>query len=439
MRSSGIFGETGRFSLTISPGIVRDCEDNAPAGELRVCARASGPLPSMRVTNGTLSEASVFLSVTNLQDSPRWAVYLEPLFESEPQDQRCLREPIGPTAGLATRLADADGALLTALVPACSALVFSAQIPALEARKPYQIMVLGGGSVRPSELRTALAVLEASSYTPDFIWFTDLLALQSTAEAYDALNEAMEETGIPWGILMNEEAVSRGPDRFVDTFGSLDYVTGVHGVPFVVLDTASWTLSTPQISYLERMRTCATRECPPSVALMSVAPVSVRRLDVGLFRSHIVAHNLLASLAERGVRWVISGKEATPHEANFGGFELVDTGAWRGMDEFLSVEVHPPAPSLPLCDAGLSLMTAGGISVTSARFFCEDGSRCVGGVCVEECEENTDCARDGNPRCVQGLCRIPCESDACGGAACDASGFCIDGPQVTVGKAVLGE
>lgn len=436
IRARGIFGETRRFTLTIAPGIVQECTGTVESSSLRACARASGPMPAMRVTNGTLEEASVLVSVDNLAAEAQWAVYLEPLFEQEPQDQRCLRDGVGPAPGQSIRLADATGAVIPTQIPACSALVFDAQVPALTANQDVQMMVLGGGSIRPSELTTALTMLSESDYQPNFIWFTDLLSLRNSADAFDALDEAMRDYGVPWGILMSEESLRRGPDRFVDTFGSLDFVVRVHGVPVLVLDTSDATISAAQNGFVQRIRTCERDACPPAIALMSVPPVSTNRLDVGMFRSQAVAQNLLSSLSLRGVRWLIAGVEKTTRETDFGRFRLVDTGRWAGVSDFLSVRIMPPSPDVRLCDGGLSLMTSGAISVTSTYLACDDDEVCVSGVCLPACASNADCASLGDSSCVSGVCRRPCNS-SCATGRCDAQNLCNEGPGVALERPVI--
>lgn len=438
MRARGIFGDTGRLSLTISPGIVTECEEPPDDDTIIACARASGPLPMMRVTNGGLEEAGLLLEIANTAPDGRWAVYLEPLLESEPQDQRCIRDGLGPAPGLSTRLADAEGARLQVLIPPCAALVLDAQLPLADAQEDYLIVVWGGGTARDSELQTALTMMEEAGVRPDFIWFLDLLALRSSVQAFDALDEAMQEAGVPWGILASEGALNRGSERFIDRFGALDFVTRVHGVPLIALDTASWTISSSQIAFVRRIRTCDAEECPPAIALMNVPPVSVGRLDVGIFRSQAVAQNLLSAFSQRGVRWLVSSSERRYEATTFGGFQLRDVGRWRGVRELVTIEISPPEPDRLLCDAGLSLLTSDMISVTAARTFCPPDHACLGGVCVASCSGDLDCGGGGGGRCVEGLCRADCESDACPSGRCDAEGFCRHGPQVEVHRVELG-
>lgn len=432
MRSRGIFGETGRFSLVISPGIVAECASPVDDDAFEMCARASGPLPTVRMTNGTLDETQTILSVTNLPEDVRWAVFLEPLFDSESQDQRCIRDGIGPTPGISTRLPDAHGSRLQAAIPPCAALVFNAEVPVVEAQESYSILVVGGGSVRESELRTSLTMLESFGDKPKFILFTNLVALRSSAEAFEVLREVMDEYGIPWGMLANADAISRGPERFIDNFGSLDYITRVLGVPLIALDTSFGGLSSAQLSFVERIRTCTPDACPPGVAMMSIPPVPLRRLDNGFFRSQALAHTLLAMLSERGVELLISGVSARGDTTNFGSFRMLDSGKWRRSEEAYELVIQPPAAGYELCDAGVSLMTSDSLSVSSARTFCATGLTCVDGVCLNACVTANDCDWTVGEVCLRGACRVPCDSAQCSTSRCDREGLCEMGPRVDV-------
>lgn len=428
MRARGIFGDTQRITVTASPGSVRVCpgtEDVSTA-----CVRAGAPFSSVRVANGNILDAVANVSFQNVGTAPHWATYLEPLRADEAQDQRCVRDQLGPIAGTSVRLGDEMGVLVSASVPACSALVFVG-IPAdTGARDPYRIALLGGGKVRVSELSSFVARLRQGDTAPDFIYFLDLPILRNASAPLDALETLMDEQGVPWSVVFSPASERRGFESFVDVFGSLDYVSLVHGVPLIVLDTASAGLSAPQRADVDAMRSCGSG-CAPAVALMSIPPVSTHRLDVGMFGSQAQGQELVSRLTSRGTRHVVSSTESTRRSARFSRMTLTDVGELQLADTYLELRIDPPAARALLCDEGISLQSNSTVTVRPPVVACDLTEDCVGGICLRRCTTGAACAVDA--RCdAAGYCRRRCES-GCPAYRCRDDGFCDDAPGLQLG------
>src|SRR5699024_3922389 len=100
----------------------------------------------------------------------------------------------------------------------------------------------------------------------------------------------------------------------------------ISGMPFVVSDTASARITDPQLDALKRVRRCEPLACPPALAMMSIAPISLHTFEGGIFRSQILAQEFLGTLREIGLPTLVSavGKDAS--RTYFSGVELRDVG-----------------------------------------------------------------------------------------------------------------
>lgn len=392
------------------------------------CVRASGPFSRIRVANGNIEDSIALIDVSNAGDEPRWASYLEPLTADEAQDQRCVRDDIGPRPGTSVRLGDEHGALLVASLPACAALVFAGLPSDAQQDRPFRIALLGGGKVRSTELNSFLTRVTQSDTPPDFLYFMDLPHLRNASAPLDALDAMMRELGLPWGILFSPASARRGYEGFIDRFGSLDYVVSVHGVPLLVLDTASAGLSSPQRNEVEALRVCEAG-CAPGVALMSIPPVSTHRLDVGMFHSQAVAQELVSRLISRGIRHLVSSTEDVPRTEAIAQLALTDVGALRLDDAYLELRIEPALPGARLCDDGVSLQTSSTVTVRPASIICEEREACVEGVCVPRCGGIHGACAGGRLCDGAGYCQRPCDAN-CPADRCSSRGVCLEGPQL---------
>ena len=434
-RSRGIFGATQRITVQASAGVVRACEDSGD--QLDVCVRMGSPFPTLRVANGNLESAEAIVRLSNVPADGAWEVYLEPLLPDESQDQRCARDGLGPPPGSSTRLADDEGQTLIANVQGCGALVFVSKPAAWQADEVYRIAVLGGASLREGELRTFLQQLAQRVPSPDFVYFLDDVNIRNSTISLEELDEMMQEVGLRWSMVMSPRSLGRGYEPFVDRLGSLDYYTRIHGIPLIVLDTANARVSNTQRGALKSMRICHFEGCASGLALMSIPPVGTHSVDVGIFRSQVLAQDLLSLLTGIGIRAIASSAEEKSDSKVFSRLRLLDVGTFDDRDDFLEASFFPAATGAQLCDNPLTLQDDSRWTVSSAYTACGSDEECYGGVCLETCEVSEDCSQPHHLCSPEYLCREPCGVLGCSIGTCGDDGFCEVGPMLKLRRREL--
>lgn len=425
-RAWGIFGSNQRITVTAAPGLVEGCESSEDI--LSSCVRAGSPFPVIRISNGDIERSEATLHISNVDDDIIWDVYLEPLLEEEPQDQRCARESLGPPAGSSTRFSRESGKnLLTHLAP-CASLVFVGQPNAGEASRPYRVAVLGGLTMREGELRLFLQRLAQRTPRIDFVYVIGDVVIRNSEDSLETLGELMTAVELPWSMVISPDRVDRGFTLLVDRVGSLDYHTRIHGMPLVVSDTASARVTNQQLNALKRVRRCEGIECAPAMAMMSIAPISLHTFEVGIFRSQILAQEFLGTLRELGLTALVSavGKDAS--QTYFSGVELHDVGVSQDGEAFLELVFVPRAQGTQLCDGWLTIQEDSSWTVSQPGTQCADDTECRKGICLPRCEENADCTL-GRACDNQGFCRTPCHDDVCDDGVCGTDDFCEHGPR----------
>src|SRR5699024_7615986 len=140
-----------RITVMAAPGLVERCAESSDI--LSACVRAGSPFPRLRIANGDIESKEALLQLSNAAQNILWDVYLEPLLDDEAQDQRCVRDALGPPEDSSTRLGSEEGLALLTHLPRCAALVFTGRPNPNEGARVYRVAVLGGISMRESELR----------------------------------------------------------------------------------------------------------------------------------------------------------------------------------------------------------------------------------------------------------------------------------------------
>lgn len=430
-RSSGIFGTSQRLTVTSSAGWVRACEGTDDLHE--ICVRSGGPFVRIRVSNGNIDATSALLRVTNLPINASWQVYLEPLLPDEPQDQRCARDQLGPPPESSTRLADEEGEILLTSLAGCSSLIFIEQAPSDRENDAYRIALLGGATLRDTELEGFVQRVSATEPAPDFYYFVDLVELRNVRDSLDTVEEIMRRFELPWSMVIAPRHLRSGYEHLVEKVGSLDYHTRVFGVPFVVLDTADAKIRAPQKDMLQRLRACEAEECVAALALMSIPPVGTHKMDVGIFRSQALAQDLLYLLESTGVRAIASSAEKEADNKRFSRFQLFDVGSFQPRTQYLAADFIPAASGQKLCDSKVSILSDSRISVAQPRSQCDvELSRCVSGVCVPTCAHTDECPSPLHVCTDDGLCLEPCANGICSQGECTTKGYCNDGPRLNL-------
>lgn len=434
-RSRGIFGASQRLTITAAPGVIRECENSGTL--LEVCARAGSPFPALRVSNGNLDSTEALLRIANLSADPLWDVYLEPLLPEEPQDQRCAREALGPPAGSSTRLADAAGAQLLVAVQGCASLVLVGKANDAQAQRPYRVALLGGASLRDGELRAFLQSVLQRDTTLDFVYFLDDVNLRNSPTSLEELDDIMQEFDVPWSMVMSPRSLARGYVSFVDRLGSLDYLIRVHGMPLLVLDTANARVNHAQQASLKAVRSCKVGTCPPAVALMSIPPVGTHNVDVGIFRSQVLAQDIFNLLAGLGARAIVSSAEEASDSKRFSNLTLFDVGSFQDREDFLELSFFPAAQSAVLCDAPLTLAKPTRWTVGAPHSVCTETQVCQRGVCLMPCTSTSDCEEAHHECAPDGICREPCVENVCLEGRCASDGYCDTSPTLRLQRLSL--
>lgn len=434
-RSVGTFGDDRRVTVRIAPGRVGRCNTNEEPD--RICARASGPLPGLRIANGAIDAREVQIDVTNVGAQPHFAVWLEGLRDDDEQDQRCVRNELGPAPGVRVRLADLDGSRQNLQVPACAALILRQSLP--PEREVYRVALLGKFDLRVSELEVFVARLAEASFPPDYVQLLGDLDLDGTSDDLGELQRIFNEAGLPFGAVIDPADVARNDEAFLSALGQVDYISSIGAVPWVVADTANATIEEKQLDFLRGLRACEASSCAEGVALMSIAPVSANRLDPGQFRTAAVGQRLLTTLSERGIESLVSTSDGVFDRSNFGSLEVVNL---PGLDdEFAYSELlvlRPRATGREECYAEISPNTRSALSANTAAPSCSSSGVCLEGGCYQSCEQGESCPEDEACDEASGLCRRPCDDASdCGGSVgrCEASGFCDESPSIVVRQA----
>lgn len=434
-RSVGTFGDDRRLTLRIAPGTVARCNSN-DAPDL-ICARASGPLPALRVANGAISSRSAAIEVTNVGESPEFAVWLEGLRADDEQDQRCEREELGPEPGVRVRLASVQGGRQSLQVPACTALVLRQTFD--PARELYRVALLGKMDLRASELAVFVERLAGASFPPDYVQLLGKLDLDGTSNDLQEIDNLFSEVGLPWGAVIDPADVTRSAEAFLNRVGQVDYVSSIGPVPWLVADTASATVNESQLNFFRGLRTCEDIGCAEGVALMSIAPVSASRLDPGQFRSGVVGQRLLTTMSERGIETLISTSDGFFDASSFGSLEVVNIQNLD--DDFAYAELlvlRPRAAGRDRCYNEITLRESSRLLSGPAVATCEADATCLAGSCYQRCDQGESCPDSQGCDEASGLCRRTCESARdCGAVAgrCESGGFCDETPSVVVRQA----
>lgn len=427
-RAQGIFGSNQRITVTAAPGRVTPCEasdDSQPSA----CVRAGSPFPRVRIANGDIERKETLLQLSNVASDIVWDVYLEPLLDDEAQDQRCVRDELGPPPDTSTRLSDEEGRSLMLDLPACASMVLVGK-PA-DQRRTYRVAVLGGISMRESELRQFLDRLAARTPAIDFVYVLGDVRIRNQQDSIAAFEDIMQSVSLPWSAVITPEHVRRGYHAIADHVGILDYHTRIYGMPLVVVDTASARISDVQRKALDTIRRCPDSGCSPAAALMSIPPVSLHSFEVGTFRSQQVAQELLNTLRGLGLQSLLSAIEKSSSETHFSGIRLFDVGTDQNTSDFLELTFRPRSERATLCDGWLSLSSNSRWTVSEPYMQCSETESCRGGICVPTCESDAEC--EGDLRCdPDGMCREACAEDVCTHGYCEADGFCDEAPRLFV-------
>lgn len=358
-----------------------------------------------------------------------WDVYLEPLREEEAQDQRCSRQSIGPPQGSSTRFASETGRNLRAYLAPCTALVFVGKPNDDLGEHAYHVAVVGGAAMREGELRLFIQRLSQRTPNIDFVYFLGDVRVRNSQNSLEALDEIMASVDMPWSMVMSPARLGRGYGVLADHVGSLDYYTRIYGMPLIVTDTASASIGGAQRRALQRMRVCDAIACPPAVAMMSIPPVSLHRFEVGIFRSQILAQELLGTLRDIGMTNLVSAVEKNSSRTYFSGVELFDVALSLDETQFLELAFVPRASGTQLCDTWLTIEEGSRATISQPRMECPDAHACRTGICVPTCEQTTDC--DAGLQCDnEGFCRAPCGDSDCDGGVCGADDLCEKGPRL---------
>lgn len=429
-RSQGIFGSSQRITVTAAPGLVERCEDSSEG--LTACVRAGSPFPRVRIANGDIENKEAILRVSNVVPNILWDVYLEPLLGDEAQDQRCVRDALGPPDDSSMRLGSEEGAALLTRVPACAALVLSGRAHPADGARVYRVAVLGGISMRETELRAFIQRLAQHTPSIDFVYVIGDISIGNRADSMQSFDEIMRDVAIPWTLVMSPARVQKGFRPVADRVGSLDYVTRIFGMPLIVVDTASASISNAQRKMLNRLRQCKDSACAPAAAVMSVPPVSLHTFEVGTFRSQILAQEMLDTLRGVGMRALISSIEKSASKTHFSGIQLFDVGTAQNTEDFLQLSFLPKSPSATLCDGWLSIEHDAKWTISTPYFQCDDDETCHGGVCVKVCENTSDCTAPNAICSERGHCRVPCVNGSCESGVCDADELCDEAPRLHV-------
>lgn len=425
-RAWGIFGANQRITVTAAPGLVEGCDNSEDI--LSSCVRAGSPFPVVRVSNGDIESSEATLHISNVDDDIIWDVYLEPLLQDEPQDQRCARDALGPPPASSTRFAEESGKNLLAHLAPCSSLVFVGKPAVGHASTPYRVAVLGGLTMREGELRLFLQRLAQRSPAIDFVYLVGDVVIRNSEDSLATLEELMEAVDLPWTMVMSPDRLNRGYARLVDHVGSLDYQTRIHGMPLIVSDTASARVTDPQRKALKRLRSCDDGTCPPSIAMMSIAPISLHTFEVGIFRSQILAQEFLGTLRDAGLTVLVSAVGKGASKTYFSGIELFDVGRSQSGDRFLELVFVPRVDGTQLCDRWLAIEKDSRWTVSQPRMECADQTECRKGICLPRCEQNADCEL-GRACDSEGYCRAPCADGSCEDGVCGHDDFCEEGPR----------
>lgn len=424
-RAWGIFGTNQRITVTAAPGLVEGCDSSEDI--LSSCVRAGSPFPVVRISNGDIESSEATLHVSNVDDDIIWDVYLEPLLADEPQDQRCARDSLGPPAGSSTRFAGESGKNLLAYLAPCASLVFVGKPNVGQVPRAYRVAVLGGLSMRESELRLFLQRLSQRTPAIDFVYVLGDVVVRNSEDSFATLAELMEAVDLPWSMVISPDRLDRGYGPLVDHVGSLDYHTRIYGMSLIVSDTASARITDPQRKALKRLRRCEDVACPPSIAMMSIPPISLHTFEVGIFRSQILAQEFLGTLRDVGLTSLVSAVGKGASKTHFSGIELFDVGTTQDGERFLELVFVPRVQGTQLCDAWLTIEENSRWTVSQPSMQCVGNTECRKGICLPRCEQSVDCAL-GLACDSEGYCRTPCPDESCEEGFCGYDEFCEKGP-----------
>lgn len=372
----------------------------------------------MRIANGRTKPAELTLDIANAGPAPQFSVLQTRLFAGEEQAQSCL----GDASTSPVELARASGRRLTLTIPRCRAFVLTQELPTSQAE--FRLGLLGSIDVNDDELEALIDSINESEPGWDFILLGGDVRVRHVSNVPETLRRAIEASDVPIGIVLGELEIERGYTDFLDRFGATDYVVPIGAGRLLVLDTASRTLTSRQLDFLDSIRGASCNdECPPGAAVMWASPVGPTNADRGGFSSEFVAQAVIQRLDERQFDQLFASSARSRATTSLAGLTSYQLAEGADVPGIVTVRFDTRRASESACyDRQFSSASSVVIPGTT-RYRCTESQTCVEGLCEPRCLQPGNRCGEPSHRCVDGrYCLATCRSDD----DCDADAGCVE-------------